>query len=448
MSKQEIIAKHVLLTAGNACGTCRFAMYEAEYRLALKNAGFDGFRVYTFNLVGGLTQKSDEGPGLEMNLEFFLGMINAIVIGDLLNEVGYRIRPYEVQTGETNRVLEECIDEIQQFLRRYRSFNFDGPIGRRMTKFKTIHSVIRYSGEFYRQLFGRDFFKVMEKCGKRISKIQVDRTRVKPTVKVTGEFWAHLTEGDGNFNMFRFLEREGAQVIIEPVASLIQHMMRQIKDETRERIGVQFDGKKGIRAAIGRFRSYVRGQKKIFLLYLADRALVRKWNYLRRAFGNLPHALLDQYELLELAHQHYNSKARGGESHLEIAKNIYYHKNHLCHMVLSLKPFGCMPSSQSDGVQAAVVNRYKDMIFLPIETAGEGEINAHSRVQMALGEAKAKAKEEFATVLAKTKRSLDEIQSYMDDHPKFREPFREAPHYPGISGTAANFILYVSNHMR
>ena len=54
-------------------------------------------------------------------------------------------------------------------------------------------------------------------------------------------------------------------------------------------------------------------------------------------------------------------------------------------MVLALKPFGCMPSSQSDGVQSAVINKYKDMIFLPIETSGEGEVNAHSRVQMALG---------------------------------------------------------------
>src|SRR5205814_4734739 len=53
-----------------------------------------------------------------------------------------------------------------------------------------------------------------------------------------------------------------------------------------------------------------------------------------------------------------------------------------------LKPFGCMPSTQSDGAQSAVVSNYKDMIYLPVETSGEGEINAHSRVQMALGEAK------------------------------------------------------------
>ena len=80
-------------------------------------------------------------------------------------------------------------------------------------------------------------------------------------------------------------------------------------------------------------------------------------------------------------------------------------------MVLSLKPFGCMPSSQSDGVQSAVINRFKDMIFLPIETSGEGEINAHSRVQMALGEAKAKARLEFEQALESTGKSLDDIRA-------------------------------------
>ena len=77
-------------------------------------------------------------------------------------------------------------------------------------------------------------------------------------------------------------------------------------------------------------------------------------------------------------------------------------------MVLALKPFGCMPSSQSDGVQSAVVNKFKEMIFLPIETSGEGEVNAHSRVQMALGKAKVKAKTEFEECPKSTGKSMEE----------------------------------------
>jgi hypothetical protein len=117
------------------------------------------------------------------------------------------------------------------------------------------------------------------------------------------------------------------------------------------------------------------------------------------------------------------------------------------HMVLSLKPFGCMPSSQSDGVQSAVMSHFKDMIFLPIETSGEGEVNAHSRVQMALGEAKAKAKLEFQQVLESTGKTLEDLRAYVADHPELRKPFYHVPHRKGITGTAATFALHVSDLM-
>jgi hypothetical protein len=106
-----------------------------------------------------------------------------------------------------------------------------------------------------------------------------------------------------------------------------------------------------------------------------------------------------------------------------------------------------MPSTQSDAVQSRVVSKYKDMIFLPIETSGEGEVNAHSRVQMALGEAKVKAKMEFEQALKSTGKSLDDIKAYVADHAELRKPFYHVPHRAGIAGTAAQFILHVSDRM-
>jgi hypothetical protein len=116
-------------------------------------------------------------------------------------------------------------------------------------------------------------------------------------------------------------------------------------------------------------------------------------------------------------------------------------------MVLALKPFGCMPSSQSDGVQSAVINKFKDMIFLPIETSGEGEVNAHSRVQMALGEAKVKSKAEFEQCLKATGKSIGEIREYIDEHPELKRPFYHVPHREGVAGTAAQFVLHVNDRM-
>ena len=132
--------------------------------------------------------------------------------------------------------------------------------------------------------------------------------------------------------------------------------------------------------------------------------------------------MVSQYELARLAEPYWNWRTNSGESHLEIAENIYYHQHHLCHMALRVKPFTCMPSTQSDGVQAKVVEQFPGMIFLPIETSGDGEVIAHSRVQMALGEAKIRCKAEFAEALARTGLDIETIRAYVANHRELRRP--------------------------
>jgi hypothetical protein len=133
---------------------------------------------------------------------------------------------------------------------------------------------------------------------------------------------------------------------------------------------------------------------------------------------------------------------------MEVGKAIYYASNHMAHMVLSLKPFGCMPSTQSDGAQAAVTSAYPEMIFLPIETSGEGDINAYSRTQMALGEAKVKCKAEYAEVVARCGYPLAQIQKYVADHKELRRPIQIIPHQDKVVGQGASFVLHVASLMK
>ena len=97
-------------------------MYESEYRLALRNAGFDKFRVLLFQQSGGLNQAEAEA-GLEMNLDFFLAILNALNMGDIINDVAYQIRPYEVNAGETDRVLEESMELLHEVMRRQQALD-------------------------------------------------------------------------------------------------------------------------------------------------------------------------------------------------------------------------------------------------------------------------------------------------------------------------------------
>jgi predicted nucleotide-binding protein (sugar kinase/HSP70/actin superfamily) len=450
LRKQEILDNYVFFTSGS-CGPCRFGMYESEYRMALENAGFGGFRVLLFSQNDGINAKSGE-PGLKFTVDFGMGMFNALNLGDVVNETIYDIRPYEAAEGETERAFAEVMETLAGFLLERGRFEIlerlPPSLGDRLQRKKKLKDILNTLGKIREHLYGKCYAEVLEHCRRRIAQIEVDRLRVKPIVKITGEFWAQLTEGDGNFNMFEFLEREGAHVFVDSIGNWITYLMHQAKANARERKGLDEPRPLPGWWQLGRrIRYELPYGKKWLLLTLGEHIWTRQYARVVEGLGSVANFLAPQSELAGLAHPFYHSLARGGEGHLEVAKNVYYTVHHLCHMVLALKPFGCMPSSQSDGVQSAVVSRFPDMIFLPIETAGEGEVHAHSRVQMALGEAKAKAKAEFVRCLEAAHVKLDDVHSYVAEHPQLRSPLYRVPRRAQVAGVAANFVLHVSELM-
>lgn len=450
LTKQEILESYVFFTAGT-CGPCRFGMYESEYRMALENAGFGGFRVLLFAHDQGIKAKSGE-PGLKFNVDFGMGMLNALNLGDVTSDMLYRLRPYEVTPGEADRVFGDTVDILSTFLRERKHFEIleQTPpwLSSRLARKKKLKDTLNTLGKVREHLYGTPYRDVLRQVRERISQMEIDRLRVKPIVKITGEFWAQLTEGDGNFNMFTFLEGEGAHVLVEPIGGWLMYMLHQAKANARNRKQLDAPHKN---AKWWELKKQVQNdwqfRKKWLSLTLGERIYKRQFERVVEGMGKVSGSLPPQKELARLAHPFYHSLARGGEGHLEVGKNVYYTAHHLCHMVLALKPFGCMPSSQSDGVQSAVIGHFPEMIFLPIETAGEGEVNAHSRVQMALGEAKAKAKAEFERCLESTGQSLDDIREYVAVHPELRNPLYAVPQHDGVAGVAANFVLHVSSLM-
>jgi hypothetical protein len=297
-------------------------------------------------------------------------------------------------------------------------------------------------------LYGRYTLEAYARCRARLSTIEVDWLRVKPIVKVVGEFWAQTTEGDGNFRMFEFLEQEGAEVHVEPIGGWVAYLLyqRRIQALARRAVDAPYPGAPPW-AVPQRLANWVHFQRRSLLFVIGERIWMRQYARVVRALGGLASPFVRQAELARLAHPFYHQLARGGEGHLEVGKSIYYTATHGCHMVLSLKPFGCLPSTQSDGVHAAVVSRYPDMLFLPIETSGEGQINAYSRVQMALAEAKLAARAEFDRALASTGRSIGGVRAFVAEHPDLRAPFYPIPKHRGVAGVAANFVMHVGDLM-
>jgi predicted nucleotide-binding protein (sugar kinase/HSP70/actin superfamily) len=398
---EEIENSNVFFTAG-ACGPCRFGMYEAEFRKALRDAGFPNFRVLLFQQGEGLNQAAEEA-GLNMTPAFFIGMLKAMMVGDMINELGYKIRPYEITKGQTNNVVEES-----------KAYMYD--------VFAKKTSII----------------KGLRHIKKMFEAIECDYTRVKPRVKITGEFFAMTTEGDGNYHMARWLEEEGAEVHVEPIGTWIEYLIWTREQKAKDRSGL----KGRILPLLGMDQD---SAKLVGVLKLAQKMFRTFYDVYRATLGFKVDPLPDQNVIARYGHMYYNTRVGGGEGHMEVGKNIMAVTHKKAHMVISLKPFGCMPSTQSDGVQSKVVSDFPDAIFIPIETSGDGEVNVKSRVQMKLYEAKMKCRAEFQKVLDDNGITLEELQEYVAKNPECRYSMRVLPHE--VVSAAGNFVYAIRKSM-
>lgn len=450
LSRAEIVRRYIFFTAGSS-GPCRFGMYEAEFRSALAAANFGGFRVVLFLQDHGIKASSGQS-GLEFSVDFGMGALHAFILGDLLNDLHRQLRAYESIPGEANRVVALMVSHLAEYFRHARNFDLAEsapPLLRGTLRRHRSSRVFRWlntTAKIYEHLYGGGLTTELGHCQKLISEMAVNRLQVKPVVKVIGEFWAQLTEGDGNFRMFEFLENEGAEVSVEPVSSWVLYLLHQAKQRL---------------AILGKLTSYeqlwscpldgsaarLRNLGKRALFSMSERIYRNHYERLAKALGGFSVPLTSQAKLAAIAEPYYSTMLRGGEGHLEVAKNLYYTRNRKCHMVLALKPFGCLPSMQSDAVQASLMEKTPEMIFLSVETSGEGEIHAYSRVQMTLADAKSEARQEFAGALAVSHHSREEIFQFVQSHSELQSPLYRIPRHPGVISTAANFALHVDELM-
>ena len=381
--KQEIIDNYLFTTIGS-CGPCRFGTYVTEFRKALRDSGFEGFRVLLLQQNKGIQQATGKEIGLEINLKFFISLVRGVMIGDILNALGYRIRPYEITPGETDAVLERA-------------------------KLRIAEALETNTG----------LYKALRQSRKELASIKVDRTQVKPKVAIIGEFWAMTTEGDGNYRMQQFLEKEGAEVDIQLAVAWPLYLMWCVKFDIRERMRMNKVDRKGPQGSKFGLEG-VNARKLLLMLTVGEKVIRGMFAFYCRTLGLSHYKLPDMQEIADISHQHYDNRLRGGEGHMEVGKLIQNVLHQKANMTLSIKPFGCMPSSSvSDGVQSLVTELHPKAIFLPIETNGDGAVNVYSRVQMQLFKARQAAQQEVEEALQHTGLSAESFSDKVSRMAKY-----------------------------
>lgn len=404
LTSAQVIERYVFFTAG-ACGPCRFGMYATEYRKALRDAGFDGFRVMLFQQTGGLKQAGGEEPGLDLSPPFFIAIAKALLAGDVLNLAGYRLRPYEVTPGTTDRALEAAERIVCDALRANKSILI-----------------------------------ALYEAGRVLQRVPVARIQAKAKVSVLGEFWAMTTEGDGNYHLQRFLEQEGAECEVHVLTSLLLYNLWELRHDTELRATLRDTDVGGS----GEQASNV--ARKMAGLWLGELALRGMFHGFAALVGLHGYELPDMEAMEEAAHGYYDVGLRGGEGHLEVAKLILNVVHQKAHMTLSVKPFACMPSSGvSDGVQSLITERFPEALFCPVETSGDGAVNFYSRIHMVLFKARLRAEREFELALGQYGVTREELAEYVRTT-KYANGLTKPPHR--VAGSGAELVHEVAPFLK
>src|SRR5215510_9853853 len=271
---EEVSKRYVYLTAGS-CGACRFGQYHQSYELALRNSGLEAFRMFLL-AQDNLDQKAVMGDGLDFNLPITLGCLWAIFCTDLVQDLEYQVRPYEVVPGSTDAVVKESVEHLYDVFRKRPQ---RGPWSSLAWHLTTPY-----------------FARALRDVHRRFATIEVDRLRAKPVVKITGEFYLQTVEGDPNYNIHRWLEAEGAEVYPAAITIWLDYLMRHAGQDYEDHIGID----RYARLKAGGLKA---GQRVLRFAY--DR--------MRRALGGLPREMPGQRELRALAAPYYHSRLNGGE---------------------------------------------------------------------------------------------------------------------------------------
>lgn len=155
-------------------GPCRASNYLALLKAALASSGFANVPVISLNASG-----LGNNPGFRLTLPFLKKALMALILGDLIMKLLYRVRPYEAIKGETDRTAARCISRCRENLS------------------KGIRSAFR-----------DDLLRIV----KAFEAIPV-RNEKKPRVGLVGEILVKYHPAANN-RMAEFLETEGAEIVV------------------------------------------------------------------------------------------------------------------------------------------------------------------------------------------------------------------------------------------
>ena len=99
-------------------GGCRASNYIHLLRKGLEKAGYSHIPVISLNLSG-----LESNPGFKITIPLLRSMIAGVIYGDCLMLLSNQVRPYEINKGETDKLLNEWIHKCADLLNNGKGFS-------------------------------------------------------------------------------------------------------------------------------------------------------------------------------------------------------------------------------------------------------------------------------------------------------------------------------------
>ena len=335
-------------------GGCRATNYIAFLRKALKEAGYSQVPVISLNISG-----LEGNPGFKITPKLIDGIFKACVWGDLLLSVTQRIRPYEINEGETNEVYDKWQRRLYNDIVNNNKSNL---------KLK----------------------RVTEEIIADFDAIEIDETVKKPKVGVVGEILVKF-HPDANNDVVGVIESEGGEAVMPGLADFFLYCLYN-SNFKYENLGMKATTARLCNLAIIGVESYRKHARKLML---------ENPKFASRAPGHIAEIAEGAKNVLQLGHCTGEGWFLTGEMIELINSGV---PNIVC-----VQPFACLPNHVTGkGMIKELRRLYPQSNVVAIDyDPGASEVNQLNRIKlmMAVAFENIKKEEMFDTILHKKRRT-------------------------------------------
>ena len=305
-----------------ADGPCRFGMYNKYQRIVLDSfPGFSGLRIGALTTADGYSLSGiiEEERVTDLRKSSYV----ALVLGDILDRLLWRVRPYEKETGLADLVIEKCLTFMEDVFERFgQGLQFD-------------------------QIFAR-----LEAVIKEVKAVMDPGIPPKPLIGMVGEIYLRTHE-EANQDVIRMLEKHGAEVVNASISEWVN--FTSYEHYRSAKTALRFSLKQ---LKFDRFKDHL----KDFFTYGGDLFYqeYRQKQIYKRVSGLVDLAKDHKVSHLEdvLRGQDLYSFDLGTEACLSIAGMMEYVREGYNGLV-NVYPFTCMPSITTSSIVRPLMNKLR-----------------------------------------------------------------------------------------